>query len=101
MRGSPSPVNGAGSFLIEEKVRSLERAGNGQAAVCLLKPCSLGIRGFESHPPHHNIVMLYVPTYLRECLFKDEVFLERCNMVITIKDRVLELQGKSVSLNLW
>jgi hypothetical protein len=62
MRGSPSPVNGAGSFLVEEKVRSLERAGGqGAAAVCLLKPCSLGIRGFESHPPHHNMVKLFVP----------------------------------------
>ena len=59
MRGSPSPVNGAGSFLVEEKVRSLERAGNGQDAVCLLQPCSLGIRGFESHPPNHNRVCLF------------------------------------------
>jgi hypothetical protein len=59
MRGSPSPVNGAGSFLVEEKVRGLERAGNGQDAVCLLQPCSLGIRGFESHPPHHNRVCLF------------------------------------------
>lgn len=88
MRGSPSPVNGAGPFLVEEeKVRSLERADKGQAA-CLLKPCSLGIRGFESHPPHLNIVILNVVSkieilrevaliyfvYERMSLSNDEVF---------------------------
>src|SRR5919106_5364407 len=52
MRGSPSPVNGAGPFQANyERVRSLERARD-ENIVCFLYPCSLGIRGFESHPPH-------------------------------------------------
>jgi hypothetical protein len=51
-RGSPSPVNGAGLFQGNyERVRSLERAHD-ETIVCFLYPCSLGIRGFESHPPH-------------------------------------------------
>jgi hypothetical protein len=35
-----------------EKVRSLERKGK-ENVMRFLEPCSLGIRGFESHPPHH------------------------------------------------
>jgi hypothetical protein len=55
VRGLPSLANGAGLFLtvcVRRSAKLRMSQDNTIHARALLQPCSLGIRGFKSHPPH-------------------------------------------------
>ena len=59
MRGYPRPCTGprpiVAGFRSKGQDRSQDRTGLDLRSGSQEKSCGVGLRGFESHPPHHTI----------------------------------------------